>query len=282
VPDLKYRFEIAGDSGLSQPLFSTNLIAGPRLVVDLAALPSSQSPDLWWRVITVSANGETIPDLPPARFTLAADAPPQVVPAVSKPGPAGELLLHSLRNDERPKFGELLSTKRGPTSVDGTSVKGRDQMLVYAVPAWPEEDFTVAVRVRIDEMPKGGLGQIFSAWAAGMDDPLRLAVQNGKLFARIEAGGVFGTPGVPIDIGRWHRVCAVKRGETLALFLDGQPAGSCIAPRFTTTGARDCALGGNPHFSGDESLAATFSDFGFWERALSAEELQRLVPPERH
>ena len=147
------------------------------------------------------------------------------------------------------------------------------------MPAWPEEDFTVAVRVRIDELPKNGLGQIFSAWAAGMDDPLRLTVQNGKLYARIEAGGAFGTPGVPIEAGRWHRVCAVKHAESLALFLDGQPAGSCAAPRFTTTAAHDCALGGNPHFGGDESLPATFADFGFWERALSAEELQRLAPP---
>ena len=279
APDLQYRLEIAGDTGFAQPLFSTNLSARPRLDVDLAALTSSPSPDRWWRVITVSANGETIPDLPPARFTLAADASPQVIPAVSKSGPAGELLLHSLRVDERPRFGELLSTNHGPSSANGTSVKGRDQMLVYAVPAWPEEDFTVAVRVRIDEIPKSGLGQIFSAWAAGMDDPLRLAVQNGKLYARIEAGGSFGTAGIPIDMGGWHRVCAVKRGETLALFLDGQPAGSCAAPRFTTTAARDCALGGNPHFTGDESLAATFADFGFWERALSAEELQRLAPP---
>lgn len=279
--DHKYRLEIAADCGFAKPLFSTNLGAGSRFVLDLAALPSSPSPDRWWRVITISANGETIPDFPAARFTLAADAPLQVVPPISKPGPAGELLLHSLRQDERPKFGELLSPKHGPSSADGTSVKGREQMLVYAVPAWPEEDFTVAVRIRIDEMPKGTIGQIFSAWAASMDDPLRLAVQNGKLFARIEAGGVFGTPGVPIETGRWYRVCAVKRGENLALFLDGQPAGSCTVPRFTTTTARDCALGGNPHFGGDESLAATFADLGFWERALSAEELQRLALPEK-
>ena len=134
--------------------------------------------------------------------------------------------------------------------------------------------------VRTETCFRSGLGQIFSAWAAGMDDPLRLAVQNGKLFARIEASGNFGTPGVPIEVGRWHRVSAVKRGESLSLFLDGQPAGTCAAPRFTTTAAGDCALGGNPHFTGDESLAATFADFGFWERALSAEELQRLAPPE--
>jgi hypothetical protein len=273
VPGLNYRVELAGDDAFAGILFATNRLAGPRLVLDLAAFPATPSPDRWWRVITVSTNGETVPDVPPARFTMAADAPALVLAPVSKPGPEGELVLHSLRNNERPKFGELLSSMSGPRGADGTQVKGRDQRLVYAVPAWPEEDFTVAVRVRLDEMPKGRLGQIFSAWAAAMDDPLRLVVQQGKLFARIEAGGVFGTPGVPIDAGRWHSVCAVKRGETLALFLDGQPAGSCAAPRFTTTAARDCALGGNPHFSGDESLTATFADFGFWERALSAEEL---------
>ena len=70
----------------------------------------------------------------------------------------------------------------------------------------------MAVRVRIDSDAQGRIGQIFSAWAAGMDDPLRLVVENGKLFARIEAGGGFGTPGVPIDAGRWHHVAAVKRG----------------------------------------------------------------------
>ncbi|MCX6926099.1 MAG: glycoside hydrolase family 127 protein, partial [Verrucomicrobia bacterium] len=282
VPDLNYRVEIAGDAAFAGISFATNRVAGPRLVLDLAALPATRGPDRWWRVITVSTNGETIPDVPPARFTLAADAPARVLPPVSKPGPEGELVLHSLRHDERPRFGEPLSSKSGARGADGTQVKGRDQMLVYAVPAWPEEDFTVSVRVRLDEMPKGRLGQIFSAWAAAMDDPLRLVVEQGKLFARIEAGGVFGTPGVPIDAGRWHHVCAVKRGETLALFLDGQPAGSCAAPRFATTTARDCSLGGNPHFSGDESLTATFADFGLWERALSAEELRRLAVAEHN
>jgi uncharacterized protein len=273
VPDLGYRFEIAGDPGFTKRLLATNLSGASRLVLDLQTLPAVPGPERWWRVVSLNPNGETCPDLPPARFALAADARPQVLPPVSKPGPAGELLLHSLRQGERPKFGELLSTNHAPAGAEGTSVKNREQMLVYAVPAWAEEDITVAVRVRIEEMPKSGVGQVFSAWAAGMDDPLRITVQNGKLFARVEAGNAFGTQGVPIELGRWYRVCAIKRGETLSLLLDGKPAGSCSVPRFTTTTAHDCALGGNPHFSGDESLAATFADFGLWERALSPEEL---------
>jgi hypothetical protein len=69
----------------------------------------------------------------------------------------------------------------------------------------------------------------------------------------------------------------VKRGSKLTLFLDGQPAGSCAAPEFTTTSARDCALGGNPHFTGNEFLAATFAEFGLWARALSGEELLQIA-----
>ena len=110
-----------------------------------------------------------------------------------------------------------------------------------------------------------------------MDDPLRLVVDNGKLFARIEAGGGFATPGVPIDTGHWHHVAAVKHGPRLTLFLDGQPAGSSAAPEFTTTSTRDCALSGNPHFTGNEFLAAIFADFGFWARALTNDELTQLA-----
>lgn len=103
--------------------------------------------------------------------------------------------------------------------------------------------------------------------------------RTGRPPACLWFGSAAWQPPPPIEAGRWHRVCAVKRGETVTLFLDGQPAGSCGAPRFTTTAAHDCALGGNPHFSGDESLTATFADFGFWERALSAEEVKRLALP---
>ncbi|HMC67004.1 MAG TPA: LamG-like jellyroll fold domain-containing protein, partial [Gemmataceae bacterium] len=271
--DVNYRVEIAADPEFNKALFATNGGAGHRLAMDLAAVPLAASSERWWRVVSVNANGETIPDVPPARFVLDAAAPPQVLPPELKPGPKGEVILHSLRGEERPKFGELISAKFTARSEEGTRVNGRDQMLVYSVPVWPEADFTVTLRVRVDEMPQARIGQIFSAWAAGMDDPLRLVVDHGKLFARVEAGGGYGTPGVSIEAGRWYHVAAVKRGATLSLFLDGRPAGSGTTAEFTTTAARDCALGGNPHFSGNEFLAGTFADFGLWARALTDQEV---------
>jgi hypothetical protein len=214
--------------------------------------------------------------VPPARFTLVEDAPPQSLPPELKPGPSGELILHSLREGQRPGWGELLSEKFVTRNSEGTKVNGHDQMLLYSLPAWPEEDFTVAIRVRLDEMPENRIGQIFSAWAASMDDPLRLVVEKGHVFARVEAAATFVTPGVPIETGRWYHLAAVKRSDKLALFIDGRSVGDCSMPQFTTSTARECALGGNPHYGGNEFLAGTFADFGFWARALSADELRKI------
>ena len=288
--NLAYRLEISADEQFSKILISTNLPGTGTTTVDLSSptlagvqnstiTATSTKCPLWWRVITVGGDSETLPDVIPAGFTLDRGAPPQVLPPIAKAGPNGELLQHSLRGTVAPQFGHLTSGTYQAQDATGTEVNGRDQMMVYAVPAWPEEDFTIALRVRVNEMPKGRLAQVFSAWTASMDDPLRITIEAGKLSARIESGQVFMTSGTPITAGTWHQVTLVKSGTTLGLFLDGQPAGSCAAPIFTTTTTQACALGGNPRFTGNEFLAATFADFSFWDHALSKAEIQSLAKP---
>src|SRR5438093_1282733 len=81
------------------------------------------------------------------------------------------------------------------------------------------------------------------------------------------------TAGGRSEAARWCVVAATTRGETLTLVLNGRAIGSCAVPEFTNTQAQDCALGGNPHFTGNEFLAARFADFRFYARALSNEEI---------
>jgi uncharacterized protein len=281
-----FRLEFATKDDFAPVVWSTNT-TGSRVTIDTAGLlavagtpGTGKMPVLfWWRVISLGPTGETLADVPPARFLLDSAAPPQALPPEPRLGPQGEIILHALRGDAPLQIGELKSAKFTTRDADGTEVNGRDQMLLYELPAWPEADFTVAVRVRFKELPRGRVGQVFSAWCAGMDDPLRLVVDGGKLFARVEAGSGFSTAGSPVDTGRWYAIAAVKWGGTLTFYLDGRAAGSCPVPEFSTTQARDCALGGNPHYAGNEFLAARFADFAFYARALSAEEIRRLAPP---
>lgn len=271
-----YRVEISASESFAENVAWSTNTSGTRVVVDTRALLSSagNKPDrFWWRVVAKNANGETVANVPPAWFQIDPAAPPQVLPAVLKTGPDGEVIVHSLRGEAAPEFGRIESVKFASRDAEGTELNGRDQMLVYALAGWPEEDFTVSVRVRIQELPQKRIGQIFSAWTASMDDPLRLVVDNGKVFARIEGGGGQSTPGAAIEAGRWYGVAAVKRGSQLTLYVDGRAVGSCGAPEFSTTLAQDCALGGNPHYGGNEFLAARFADFRFYARALSAEEV---------
>jgi len=277
--DVSYRVEFSPDAAFATgPAWSTN-VSTTRVALDSANLAVLAQPPLkpiYWRVISKHATGESIADVPPAWFRIDPTAPAHALPPEPKLGPNGELIVHSLRGDAAPQFGEMKSARFSNRDGEGTEINGRDQMLVYAVPAWPEEDFTVSVRVLIREHPPKRIGQVFSAWAGGMDDPLRMVVDGGKLFARVEAGAAFSTPGVPVQPGRWYTVAAVKQGATLRLYLDGKSVGSCGVPEFMTTQAQDCALGGNPHFSGNEFLAARFADFRLYAKALPPEEIQAL------
>lgn len=279
-PEVTYRMEVSSNATFGPAIcWSTNLSA-TRLTLNLETLPATACQDfapIFWRVISVNANGETAADVPPAWFMVDPSAPPLASSPEFKPGPHGEIIVHSLRGDDAPQFGELKPMTFFNRDGSGTEVNGRDEKLIYSVPEWPEENFTVCVRVKVRELPQNRIGQVFSAWAGVMDDPLRLVVEEGKIFARIEAGSAFSTPGQALETGRWYALAAIKRGGTLTLFVDGRSVGSCAAPAFTTTQAQVCALGGNPHFGGNEFLAARFADFHFYARALSSGEIKALA-----
>jgi hypothetical protein len=113
-----------------------------------------------------------------------------------------------------------------------------------------------------------------------MDDPLRLVIDGGRLHARSEAGGAWSTPGAAVQPGVWYVAAAVKRGGKLTLYVDGRLVGSVAVPESIASRAQDCALGGNPHYAGNEFLAACFADFRLYARALREDEVQGLAHPD--
>jgi len=194
---------------------------------------------------------------------------------------AGEppLLRASLKSGPMPEAGDLIRTTTFTATEAAVQLNGSNGMLVYALPEnFGAGDFTVSVRVNVRALPEKRLAQIFSAWCAAGDDPLRLVIQNGRVFARIEGGGGAGTGGAPLAPGGWHHVAAVKEGTTLTLFEDGLPCASTAAPAVLQSKSKACALGGNPLYTdGPEFLAAAFRNFAVYQRALTEEEIEALA-----
>jgi len=75
-------------------------------------------------------------------------------------------------------------------------LNGQDGMLVYELRAFPKEEYTIAGAV-LSAARDGSLGAGVERLVSVMDDPLRIAVHEGKLYARIEAGGGYSTRGAP-------------------------------------------------------------------------------------
>jgi hypothetical protein len=166
------------------------------------------------------------------------------------------------------------------TRLDGAvGLNGKDEALHFALPdGFGQGDYSVAVRVRVRELPEKRLGEIFSAWCGSGDDPLRLVVQDGGIHARIEnAAGSTGTGPWPVKRGEWQHVAAVKEGGALTLYIDGVAVAATGAPEKLATKSRRCALGANPLFSGNEFLPADFAKFTLHTRALSDEEVAELA-----
>jgi uncharacterized protein len=273
---VRYRIEFSTDHDFSRAFWTTESTS-TRLELDSSKLTTVDTKNrIYWRVVTKGANGERIPNVPASWFQLDPNAPPQKAPPELVLGPADEVIVHSLRTNDSPKFGTPEVSKFSKRDSKGTELNGKDEKLIYATP-WPADDFTVSLCVRVKDAPRNRIAQIFSAWSANMDDPLRIVVDNGNIFARVEAGGIYSTPGVPVEPGRTYAIAAIKKDGRLALYIDGRSAGSCNVPLVSTTQSTACALGGNPKFNGNEYLAACFADFQLHARALSEDEIQRLA-----
>ena len=278
-----YWLRISESERLGYPVLTRGNLSDNRLVVD-AEEAAKWKPGHWyyWAVAAREGKGSTFNNVFTARFRIDASLPPHPENYFA-PKPRRDLIIQdNLRGKPAPVIGSVQPTSGyvsapGPNDEPNGAVdlNGVSDMLRYNIGTFPEEDFSVCIAVHVAKLPTG-LGQVFSAWAVSQDDPLRICVEKGKLFARMETGGNgFSTEGVPMPLNTWMRVAVVKEESTLTLYVDGVKRGMSYVPVLVHSYAKDIALGGNPHYSGNEFLAARLSDFRFYGRALSEQEVQQ-------
>ena len=240
----------------------------------------------YWRIVARNENGYRQSVAPYKSFQIDPDADP-----VAAGGLYGERLedamvtAATLAGTIEPEYGSLIEGRGwkpapGPGGVDkgAVGVDGERGMIKYKVAVFPEEDYSLSIWFLVDRMQETRYGQIFSAWSAGMDDPLRLFVSGGRLSARIEAGKFFDTASVPVETEKWYHAACVKCRDKLTLFVDGKRVDTIDVPAWVVSSARNFALGGNPNYTGSpEFLAGRLAGLRFYAKALSDEEVKRLA-----
>ena len=282
-----YRLIIRADEPGGKVVFDRAGIAENRVVLE-GTDAGLLVPDRWyaWEVISRRGAASTTNRVGTARFRVDAQLPP-----VSNAQEAAftatlpELLVAArLHGDTAPTAGTLTSAT-GTTSAPGRDgreggalgLDGRTGRLIYGMKEFPEEDYSFAVWFQITKLPEGHVGQVVSAWAVSMDDPLRVCVEKGKLFARMEAGQGYSTEGISVNPGSWYHVAAVKEGGELRLYLNGKRRAHTNVPESIRTVAREIGLGGNPHYGGNEFQEMRLADAAFYSRPLSELEIAAMA-----
>lgn len=195
----------------------------------------------------------------------------------------GILVEAPLRGNPDPVYGKLdlsigIRSCEGPNGAANTAIElsGERPIVRYMIRQWPEESYSIATWVKLPAVPNR-LAQIASGWSRGSDDPLRICIEGNRLFARIEAGAGYSTQGVEIPLGEWFHVAAVKEGSQLRLYLNGKEVSATAVATIVRSPSTEVAIGGNPHFDGDESLPGRYAAFRFYARALATTEIGGLA-----
>jgi hypothetical protein len=270
-----YRLVIA-----AEPSFATAVIDMPDLKTNQTVIGADLMSRLtpitryWWRVDAQRGSATSLPVGPPAYFSVDPKLPPTPPETLSA---SPRVLLgrnfpgRTPAEVSEPTAGLGVRQAPGPdgSAFTATEMDGSSGRLSYSVPEFPDEDWSLAVRFRVETLPVGRLGQVFSAWTAPQDDPLRLVIDGGKLYSRIEAGAAFSTEGVAITTRRWYLAVVVKEGNRLTLFLNGREVGTATVPFSVRSNSREVAFGGNPRFAGNEFLHTRLAGFRLVNAALA-------------
>ncbi len=275
-----YTLAIAKDPELVHTAHAIDVGASTRHVLAAGLGPAAGT--WWWKVTAACGKAPAANSGGPGRFfidpALENTAAEEIERA--KTGPRGLLAASPLDGNGMPSFGVLVSETGTAPAEDrfgreggAVAFPGSGCGITYGLALFPERDFTFLAWVCPAGLPADRLQQVFSAWCAGMDDPLRVAVQGDKLFARIEAHHAYGTAGVPIENGKWIHVAAVKRGPRLELYVGGELRAHVEVPEYVFSQARDFAIGANPHYSGNECFAGAIDAFAFHGEALAPAEI---------
>ena len=181
------------------------------------------------------------------------------------------LIVDALKGEANPSIGRLERANHiegfasdASDRLDAVAFNGVDSEIVYALDDFPAVDYEASLMFMTDVLPeKDHIAQIISAWTKGMDDPLRVAIDDlGNLYGAIESREALSSPRVPITLGRWYRLRVVKNRDSWRLELDDNLVGELQVDEISPTTSSAIGLGCNPRFrERSEFFSGKIKDF---------------------
>ncbi|HIJ65025.1 MAG TPA: LamG domain-containing protein [Candidatus Hydrogenedentes bacterium] len=276
MPDCTFELVVATDRAFKETVARIDGIAEAH-----ATLPDVCTADgtYYWKVLTVRGD-EKVDNRGGPRSFRVDHAAPHAFFVVREDG---LMAASALDGNAAPSFG-VCETESGiapapdrfGTPGGAVALDGKTGGLRYAIPFFPGTNYSFHAWVCPEGLPTKGLQQVFSAWCRGLDDPLRVTFDGDSLFARLEAGGSYGTAGVPMQNGEWIHAAAVKQGGKLTLYVNGQPAQSAQVPERVFSESMLIGIGYNPLYPAGERFIGKISDFALYAKALAAEDVVRM------
>jgi len=274
-PEIRYRLLIARDAAFTKVVYEKEgLIESFAVVTDLP----TDAGKYFWKVLAENPNGSTENRDGARHFVINPDAAQAFNAGMREDGVMIDAPMHG---DAAPTYGVLENASNVTPAENHTGEKDHalrfnNGMARYTLPFFPERDYTAMAWIRPENLAAKGLQQVFSAWCASSDDPLRITLEKGKLHARLESEkGFAGTEGIPLKENEWRHVAAVKKGNTLTLYINGAPGAPATVPEKPNSNSHEVAFGANPRYSGGEHFHGCISDALFFARALEVGEIQR-------
>ncbi len=284
-----YTLTISKDPSMENPVVEIDGIRQPVRFVNYDFVPGR---NYYWRIMSY-VSAEALP-LRTESYSFTVDVSLENPlrefadnPALVEFREDGLIAASRLDGNGAPEYGCLVETRNVSSAKDRSGKEGGavrfsgDGMLRYKVPYFPVDNYTFLAWVCPEAAPKGRLGQVFSAWAKGGDDPLRVVLENQQIFARIEGFTGANSKGAPINLGEWIHVAVVKEGAKLSLYINGKRFDTTGAPAYLPTTAEDFALGANPHHTGSEFLTGCMDDFAFYCKTFTDTEIAAVYADQK-
>jgi len=267
---------VARDSELKEVVHRVGGITAASLGMEGIHLDGDQP--YYWQVTAHSDGQETKAMDGPRVFTVDLSQPSRT---------KGAVLRAPLHGSSAPQEGKIaeerdLSPAPGPDGNEkgALAFNGTSSKLVYETPGFPLRAYTFAAWFRAGKVDGGDKNwrEIASAWYAGSNDALRVAITGDEVVARIEQpGGCYQTPGVRVEAGIWTHVALVKDGKSMRLYVNGKETGSVAVPEMLTSDPKKIGIGCNPLFGDTEDFQGDISGVAFLRQALSADDIRKMA-----